>query len=148
MNRRNHLRHGADQHASAAVADVGMVHVVDEDAFFVVDKVAFRAVDVVAKNKAAQITGPATAEFFIAFMLGKSYLGMRCEDILACARHLGGGKPVRLVARGELGPPALHAAVLKLAHPADGRPCRFQAALPGDMRLLLDIMSAAKDVYD
>jgi 23S rRNA pseudouridine1911/1915/1917 synthase len=43
---------------------------------------------------------------------------------------------------------ALHAAVLKLAHPADGRPCRFQAALPGDMRRLLDIMNAARDVYD
>ena len=48
-------------------------------------------------------------------MLGKSFLGMRCEDILSCARFLGKGKgkSVRLVARGELGPPALHAAVLE-----------------------------------
>ncbi|MEJ2402611.1 MAG: 23S rRNA pseudouridine(1911/1915/1917) synthase RluD [Xanthomonadales bacterium] len=43
---------------------------------------------------------------------------------------------------------ALHAAVLKLAHPADGRPCRFHAALPADLRRLLDVMGAAKDVYD
>ena len=43
---------------------------------------------------------------------------------------------------------ALHAAVLKLAHPADGRACRFRAPLPADMRRLLDVMGAAKDVYD
>ena len=43
---------------------------------------------------------------------------------------------------------ALHAAVLKLEHPADGRPCTFRSPLPADIRRLLDVMGAAKDVYD
>lgn len=68
-------------------------------------------------GKAAEITGPATAEFYMAYMLGKSYLGMRTEDILACARFLAGDSQatpkVNLVATGELAPPALHAATLE-----------------------------------
>ena len=68
-------------------------------------------------GKAAEITGPATAEFFSALMLGKSYLGMRTEDILTCARYLSSGtqppSPVRMIAIGELAPPALHAAALE-----------------------------------
>ncbi len=68
-------------------------------------------------GRAANITGPATAEFFMAYMLGKSYLGMRAEDILACARYLSeDSKPkakIHLIATGELAPPALHAAALE-----------------------------------
>ncbi len=68
-------------------------------------------------GKAAEITGPATAEFFITLMLGKSYLGMRAEDILNCARFLSSdtkpGSQVKLIANGELGPPALHAVALE-----------------------------------
>jgi len=65
-------------------------------------------------QNAAEFTGPATAEWFMAFMLGKSYLGMRAEDMLICARYLRGkGAPVHLIAHGELGPPALHAAALE-----------------------------------
>lgn len=68
-------------------------------------------------GKAAKITGPATAEFYMAYMLGKSYLGMRAEDILACARYLSSdsepASKIKLVATGELGPPALHAAALE-----------------------------------
>ncbi len=68
-------------------------------------------------GKAAEITGPATAEFFISLMLGKSYLGMRSEDILNCARYLSSttepGSKVKLIASGELAPPALHAAALE-----------------------------------
>jgi hypothetical protein len=58
-------------------------------------------------------------DFFRAYLLGKSYLGMRAEDILVCARFLstyhGPGRPrsVHLVAVGEAGPAALHAAALE-----------------------------------
>ncbi|MFK5923736.1 MAG: acetylxylan esterase [Verrucomicrobiota bacterium] len=71
-------------------------------------------------GQAAEITGPATAEFFIAYMLGKSYLGMRAEDILNCARYLseenGAPQKIKLIVAGtsgELSPPALHAAALE-----------------------------------
>ena len=58
-----------------------------------------------------------------AFCLGRSYVGMRAEDVLTvarhAARHLGGGGPVDgvdgvdLVAVGNVGVPALHAAALE-----------------------------------
>ena len=63
--------------------------------------------------------GPSVAEFFIAYMLDKSFLAMRTEDILAAARYLseagGTGAPsrIQLIATGELSPPALHAASLE-----------------------------------
>ena len=51
-------------------------------------------------------------DFYHAYLLGKSYVGMRTEDLLAVARHI--GKPVELVASGEtVGLVALHAAVLE-----------------------------------
>jgi dienelactone hydrolase len=58
-------------------------------------------------------------EFFTAFLLGKSVVGMRAEDVLSCARYLseGDGKgqaaKVDLVAIGVVGPPALHATALE-----------------------------------
>jgi len=58
-------------------------------------------------------------DFFTSYLLGRSMLGMRAEDVLACARYLSemdsSGKPVRvdLVAVGVVGPPALHAAALE-----------------------------------
>ncbi len=57
--------------------------------------------------------------FFLAYMLGKSYIGMRTEDVLACARFLASygacATPYRvhLVGIGEAGPVALHAAALQ-----------------------------------
>ncbi|MBN1347259.1 MAG: acetylxylan esterase [Phycisphaerae bacterium] len=57
-------------------------------------------------------------EWFLAYMLGRSYVGMRAEDVLASARFLGshdGGPPskrVHLVAIGQVVPPALHAAAV------------------------------------
>lgn len=57
-------------------------------------------------------------EIFVSYLLGKSLVGMRTEDILIAARYLNereprGDKPgVRLIAVGAGGPPALHAAVL------------------------------------
>lgn len=60
-------------------------------------------------------------DIFISYLLGKSPLGMRAEDVLQSARFLAGhssknraGK-VNLVAIGVAGPPALHAAALEQA---------------------------------
>jgi len=51
-------------------------------------------------------------DYYYAYLLGKSYVGMRTEDLLAVVRNLSG--PVELVASGETtGLVALHAAVLE-----------------------------------
>lgn len=57
-------------------------------------------------------------DVILAYLLGKSYVGMRTEDILVCARELGRDKdgttqPVRLIAHGHVTVPALHAAALE-----------------------------------
>jgi cephalosporin-C deacetylase-like acetyl esterase len=58
-------------------------------------------------------------DYFFAYLLGKSYVGMRTEDILVSARFLAAsrsGQPnarVHLVGIGEAGPAALHAAALE-----------------------------------
>lgn len=61
--------------------------------------------------------GNNSAEYFIAYMLGRSIVGMRAEDLLACARYLhvstGEAKPVNLVAVGRAGIAALHAAAVE-----------------------------------
>jgi hypothetical protein len=63
---------------------------------------------------------------YLAYMLGRSYVGMRAEDVLVCARYaaerVAGGRPgtVRLIAVGNVGIPALHAAALE--------PSLFQSA--------------------
>ena len=55
----------------------------------------------------------------IAYLLGKSLLAMRAEDILVCARFLAGDRtdgkaePVYLLSVGRVGPAALHAAALE-----------------------------------
>lgn len=50
-------------------------------------------------------------DYFAAYALGRSYVGMRAEDILVCARQIGG--PLELHACGMIGVPALHAAALE-----------------------------------
>lgn len=68
---------------------------------------------------ALEFTGRNAAEFYIAYMLGKSFAGMRAEDILVSARFLaelrqGNRSPgIRMIAVGEAGPPALHAMALE-----------------------------------
>ncbi|MFQ5809028.1 MAG: alpha/beta hydrolase family protein, partial [Armatimonadota bacterium] len=62
------------------------------------------------------ITGRNPAEFFIAYMLGKSFLGMRAEDVLVCARFLlpaTEDAKVHVTAVEEAGPAALHAVALE-----------------------------------
>ena len=66
-------------------------------------------------------------DFYIAYVLGRSYVGMRAEDVLVCACLLLQKQPgpISLVAIGHVGIPALHAAALesdlfssvKLVHP-------------------------------
>lgn len=56
--------------------------------------------------------GPDGKDFYLAYLLGKSYVGMRTEDLIAVARELPG--PVELVVSGEtVGLVALHAAALE-----------------------------------
>jgi hypothetical protein len=56
---------------------------------------------------------------YMAYLLGRSYVGMRTEDVLVAARYAAeraaGGRPdtVRLMAVGNAGIPALHAAALE-----------------------------------
>lgn len=55
-----------------------------------------------------------------AYLLGRSYVGMRAEDILYCARYAASIAPdlkenIKLVAFGNVGVPALHAAALEPA---------------------------------
>ncbi|MEQ1861922.1 MAG: acetylxylan esterase [Chthoniobacteraceae bacterium] len=58
--------------------------------------------------------GPAAGEFFLAYLLGKSLTGLWTEDVLTCARLLGAdGTRVRIVAIGNAGVAALHAAALE-----------------------------------
>ena len=60
--------------------------------------------------------GPDGQDVYLAYLLGHSYVGMRTEDILVCARWLAGESKrpaVRLVAVGHVGVPALHAAALE-----------------------------------
>ena len=56
------------------------------------------------------------ADYYIAYMLGRSYLAMRAEDLLISSRWLAkqeGAMSARLVAYGDVGPAALHAAALE-----------------------------------
>lgn len=61
--------------------------------------------------------GPEWRDYFRAYLVGKSYVGMRTEDIWACAKYLrarlGKGTTLELVAIGEATAPALHAAALE-----------------------------------
>jgi hypothetical protein len=56
---------------------------------------------------------------YLAYMLGRSCVGMRAEDVLVAARYAAqrvvGGRQlaVRLIAIGKVGVPALHAAALE-----------------------------------
>ena len=63
--------------------------------------------------------GAASGEFFLAYLLGKSLVGLWTEDALMCGRFLasyethGAPHTVHLVGIGQAGLPALHAAALE-----------------------------------
>ena len=74
------------------------------------------------QTQAAVSSGGYSAEFqdaYLAYLLGRSYVGMRAEDVLVVgplrgrAAAGGQGGAVRLVAVGNVGVPALHAAALE-----------------------------------
>jgi hypothetical protein len=58
-----------------------------------------------------------TKDVFMAYLLGRSYVGLRAESILLCARYLRESRNdedgVDLVAAGHVGIPALHAAAVE-----------------------------------
>jgi len=73
------------------------------------------------QTQAAVSSGGYSDEFqdaYLAYLLGRSYVGMRAEDMLVAARYAAeqaGGQAggIRLIAVGPLGVPALHAAALE-----------------------------------
>ena len=55
-------------------------------------------------------------DYYKAYVLGRSYVGMRAEDILVCVRWLAGmfqTQKVAIKATGNMGVPALHAAAIE-----------------------------------
>lgn len=68
------------------------------------------------RSTSAGYYSPEYQDAYIAYLLGRSYVGIRAEDILVCARYAAeraASGQVRLVAIGNVGIPALHAAVLE-----------------------------------
>ncbi len=63
----------------------------------------------------SEAAGPDWKDIFTAYLLGRSYVAMRAEDMLVCARLLQQDQagPVDLIAIGNVGVPALHAATLE-----------------------------------
>jgi dienelactone hydrolase len=70
-------------------------------------------------GKWGEYFGANANEFFLGYLLGRSYLAIRIEAVLACGRFLANHAQgrfagrVRLVGIGEAGPAALHAAALE-----------------------------------
>ena len=71
--------------------------------------------DQVTKSTLGKATGFDWKNVYTAYLLGRSYVGMRGEDILICARFLKEQRdgPVDLVATDNVCVPALHAAALE-----------------------------------
>jgi dienelactone hydrolase len=69
----------------------------------------------------ADLYSPEWQDAALAYILGRSYVGMRAEDVLVCARYAveriarGRAGSVEIVAVGNVGIPALHAAALEPA---------------------------------
>ncbi len=70
-------------------------------------------------NRGAMVKyfGQEWRNFFSAYMLDKSYLGLRAEDAIQCARYLQdhpeNSSGVQIIGIGEMGPAVLHAAALE-----------------------------------
>jgi cephalosporin-C deacetylase-like acetyl esterase len=63
----------------------------------------------------SDLFGPDTRDVLAAYLLGRSYVGMRTEDVVACAKIIQERSqgPVDVVASGHVCVPALHAAALE-----------------------------------
>jgi len=99
-------------------------------------------------------------DIYLAYVLGTSYLSMRAEDILLCARFLkqypetGASNVVHLISIGRTGPPALHAAALEPELFASVRLHRSLVSwsnvvhTPRAIRQLVNAVHGALKVYD
>ncbi|OHB85260.1 MAG: hypothetical protein A2Z38_03315 [Planctomycetes bacterium RBG_19FT_COMBO_48_8] len=67
------------------------------------------------QNKFTDAIGLDWKDVFTAYLLGRSYVGMRAEDVLVCTRFLRQEQagPAELIAAGNVTIPALHAAALE-----------------------------------
>ena len=67
------------------------------------------------QNKFTEAIGLDWKDVFTAYLLGRSYVGMRAEDVLVCARFLQQEQKgsIELIAVGNVCIPALHAAALE-----------------------------------
>lgn len=88
----------------------------------IIDLTGLGATQQAGRHWAGELFGPGIREFFMAYLNGRSIVGVRTEDLLAAsdylAKHLHAGK-LELHAVGVAAIPALHAAAL--------RPDRFAA---------------------
>jgi formylglycine-generating enzyme required for sulfatase activity len=70
-----------------------------------------------SRPASGDLIGADSKDVFLAYLLGKSYVGMRAEDVLAAARALGAldgkNRLVHAIAVGDAGPAALHAVALE-----------------------------------
>jgi cephalosporin-C deacetylase-like acetyl esterase len=155
--------HGEGKRADAAPG--GPIEKLVQDGYLVL------AVDVRGTGETAnrspnqRHTGPYVGALLddvnIAYELGASYLAMRAEDVLACARFLAayrspdGPRRVHLVGIGDVGPAALHAAALEpqLFASLTLRECLLSwsdvvAARPPDNALLINVVHGALRRYD
>jgi hypothetical protein len=111
--------HEAGKHADAGPGGPIEKLVREGHLVLAVDLRGIGETQVAEKKTYAVYLGNEWREASVAYLLGTSYLAMRAEDILVCARYLANasdsGKPnaVHLVSIGRVGPPALHAAALE-----------------------------------
>jgi dienelactone hydrolase len=98
---------------------------------------------------------PNWKEFFFAYLLGKSFVGMRTEDVVQCGRLLAEkAERLHLVAIGECVVPAVHAAALKPGRFASVRledmPPSWSELIerPGHKQQLMNVVHGALNVYD
>ncbi len=53
-------------------------------------------------------------DWYTAYLLGRNYVSMRCEDLYACVKYMeNSALPLTLIAIGKIGIPAMHAAALE-----------------------------------
>jgi len=105
--------HGDGKHADAGKGGPIEQLVRDGQHVLSVDLRGYGETETTPWRFSAEYAGPNAAEYFIAYMLGRSLAGMRAEDVLSARHYLAARSPakkINLVAVGRAGVPALHAA--------------------------------------
>jgi len=111
--------HGMGKQADAGVGGPIEQLVRAGKAVLAVDLRGLGETQVTAKSSYGAFLGPDWIDVYLAYLLGRSYVAYRAEDVLACASWLrqsaDAGRPtqVELMAQGMAGPAALHAAALE-----------------------------------